>query len=169
MKKAIYIPLLVLLFASCAMQDQSFQEDLKIVEKYQQALKDHDFETMKSILADDYVGYGPSVSDTTNKDDALLIWERNMEYLFEKLEFNIAENIAITSNKGSDAGQWVSSWGKLVVKFQKTGKESQIWSNQIFLVKDGKIQKSYLFYNEADALRQAGYHYVYKEPVPLDE
>ncbi|WP_167606464.1 nuclear transport factor 2 family protein [Maribellus sediminis] len=171
MKKVNYILFILFSFMiiSCTNQKQSIRENLEIVEKFQKAFVDHDIETIKSLLADDYVGYGPSIGDSIRKDDALLIWDQNLEYMYDKVEMNVAENIAISNVNVKDGGQWISSWGTLTLKFQNYGNEAVILANQIFLIKDGKIKKTIIFYNEADALRQAGYHYVFKEPIHSNE
>ncbi|MCY1719973.1 nuclear transport factor 2 family protein [Prolixibacteraceae bacterium Z1-6] len=167
MRKLNYI--LIILFCvviiSCTNQNQSNHENLEIVETFQKAFEDHDINAIKSVLADDYVGYGPSLSDSINKDDALLIWEHNLDFMYEKVAMNVEETVGVSNVEAKDGGQWISSWGTLTLKFQQKGDETKIWANQIFLVKDGKIKKTIIFYNEADALRQAGYNYVFKEPV----
>lgn len=168
MKKLTYIlaALLGVLIISCTNEKQSNQENLEIVEQFQKAFKDHDIESIKSVLADDYVGYGPSLGDSIHKEDALLIWENNLDYIYEKVEMNVAETVSVSNVKEANGGQWISSWGKLTVKFRERSNETTIWANQIFLIKDGKIKKSIIFYNEADALRQAGYHYIFKNDTP---
>ncbi|WP_340112704.1 nuclear transport factor 2 family protein [Maribellus mangrovi] len=171
MKKVNYIMMVLLgiMILSCTDQNQTIQENLNIVEKFQKAFQDHDIESLKSVLADDYVGYGPSIGDSIHKDDALLIWDQNLEYLYEKVAMNVEKTVAVSNVEVKDGGQWISSWGTLTIKFQKGGNETTIWANQIFLVKDGKIKKTIIFYNEADALRQAGYSYSFKEPIPSDK
>lgn len=171
MKKVNYIMMVLLgiMIISCTDQNQAIQESLNVVEKFQMAFQDHDIETIKSVLADDYVGYGPSLSDSIRKDDALLIWENNLDYLYDKVEMNVAENVSISNVEAKGGGLWISSWGTLTLKFQNVSNEAIILANQIFLVKDGKIKKTIIFYNEADALRQAGYHYTFKETVPSNK
>jgi len=159
--------LIALFFVACKPNDNQELENIALVEKYQKALKNHDVETMKEVLADNYVGYGPSAGDSTNKADAILNWDYNMQNLFEILEFKRIENIAITNSKGKTKGNWVSSWGKLYVKFRQHGNEATIWSNTIHKIEEGKIVKTIVFHNEADALRQAGYKYTFTDPNRL--
>ena len=166
--------LLIVIFAiaitACTTAPENHDEvNLATVEKYQKALKAQDYETIASLLSDSYVGYGPSIGDSTNRDDALTNYKYNMEHLYKKLEFQGSQNIVVTNYKNGVPVEWVSSWGKLYVKYREHGNEAEIWSNTIFQVKDGKIQKSFIFYNEADALRQAGYKYTFNEPTVIED
>lgn len=156
--------ILALIFSACNVTDKQAQGNLELVEKFQQAITNHNVEVIKDILADNYVGYGPSIGDSMKKDDAILNWDYNMQHLYERLEFKRIENIAITNNNEQRKGEWVSSWGKMYLKFKDLGNESTIWANTIYKIEDGKIVKSFIFYNEADALRQAGYNYTFREP-----
>lgn len=156
--------ILAILISACTTSNNSAKQNIKVVEKYQEAISNHDVEGMKALLADNYVAYGPSIGDSMKRDDAILNWDYNMQNLYKKLEFKRAEIIAISNYEGKVPGNWVSSWGKLYVKFMDRGNEATIWSNTIYLIDDGKIQKSYIFFNEADALRQAGYRYIFNDP-----
>jgi len=172
MKKAIYpiVLFIVVILISCS-TDPTINENKNIVmiEKFEQALRTVDSETLGSLLSDTYVGYGPSIKDSLGKDDFLLNWKYNMEYLYEKLEFKTTERIEVQRMKNGEEQQWVSSWGKLYIKYREHGNDAEIWSNTIYLIKDEKIEKIYIFYNEADALRQAGYHYIFKEPAKIED
>lgn len=155
---------LALVFGSCDNGAQLAEENLKVVEKYQAALKSLDYDTMKEILAEDYMGYGPSLGDSMNKEDALLNFKYNMENLYDKLKFRGIENVVVGNPTGVRPGQWISSWGRFEIKFKGQSNEAVIWANTIYLVNEGKITRSFIFYNEADALRQMGYSYVFSEP-----
>lgn len=121
---------------------------------------------MTTLLADDYVSYGPSLADSMGREDLLVNWKYNMEHLYEKLEYKGTQNIALTNYKNGEPEEWVSSWGKILIKYKDNGNEAIIWSNTIFNIADGKIQKSIMFFNEADALRQMGYKYTFTNPTP---
>ncbi|MCY1718734.1 nuclear transport factor 2 family protein [Prolixibacteraceae bacterium Z1-6] len=173
MKKVFYsliVLFIVVLFSSCSNTPAEINtQNLELVEKFEKALRNFDYETLESLLADNYVGYGPSEGNTMGKEDALLNWKYNMENFYDKLEFNGTEHLEVTRMKDGQQQQWVSSWGKLHVKYKNRSNEAEIWSNTIYLIKDGKIQKTLVFFNEADALRQAGFHYIFKEPTDIEE
>jgi len=173
MKKRISLIVIVfaaLILSSCSTSNKSNDaSNLEIVEQYHEALKNFDYETMKTFLADYYVMFGPSLGDSMNREDALLNWKYNIEHIYEKLEYKGSQNFVVTSYASGEAKEWVSSWGRLFIKYKDHGNEAEILSNTIYQIENGKIVKSYIFYNEADALRQAGYNYVFREPVKLDE
>lgn len=173
MKKRIYFLLIVitaLLFTACSMNKQTNdQQNLKLVQEFEKAFSNHDFDKMGVMLSDSYVGYGPSKADSMGKEDMLLNWKYNVENLYDKLEFEGGQHIEVTVERNGIDQEWVSSWGKLIIKYQNRGTAAEIWSNTIYLIEDGKIEKTYIFYNEADALRQAGFSYVFREPVEVDE
>lgn len=165
----LFILVFAIVLTSCVGSTPSSNEveNLAIVEKYQEALKNFDYETMVSLLADDYVSYGPSLADSMGRDDLMINWKYNMEHLYDKLEYKGVQNVAITNLKDGEPLEWVSSWGKLLIKYKESGNEAVIWSNTTYNIVDGKIKKSIIFFNEADALRQLGYKYTYTNPNPI--
>lgn len=144
-------------------------QNIQLIERFEEALKNNDYETLGSLLADNYVSYGPSLSDSMKKDDAMMNWKYNKENLYEKLEFVGSEHIELKRMKDGVEQDWISSWGHLFIKYQGHSNEAEIWSNTIYLIQDGKISKSIIFYNEADAMRQAGYSYIFNEPTVFNE
>lgn len=170
-KLKLIIFLFLIVFASCTTTTDTNklakEKDLEIVEKYQLALKNFDYEALDSLLADNYMSYGPSLADSMGREDLLVNWKYNMEHLYDKLEYMGAQNVVVARDNNGQAEDWVSSWGKLRVKYKENGNEAIIWTNTIFQIANGKIQKSIMFFNEADALRQMGYKYTYSNPNPV--
>ncbi len=170
MKNPLYLfcaLLLTMVIASCN-SPSGESRNIELINKFEQALKDVDSETMNLLLADNFVGYGPSIKDSVGKDDFLLLWQHNMEQLYQNFEFKNSEHIEVARMKDGEKQTWVSNWGRLFIKYRDHGNETEIWSNTVYLIEEGKIEKIIIFYNEADALRQAGFHYIFKEPVRLD-
>lgn len=173
MKKMNYLPLAFLLaifLGACTTnQKTKDRENIKLVVDFEDAFRNLDYDKMESLLADDYVSYGPSLADSMRKEDVMLNWKINMEDLYDKVDFHDVKHIALKDFENGEEREWVSSWGKLTIKYQNRANAAEIWSNTIYLIMDGQIQRSYMFYNEADALRQVGFHYVFREPAKLDE
>jgi len=71
----------------------------------------------------------------------------------------LARNAAVIIKTGDNQGEWVSNWGELHIVY-KNGKEVTLWANTTYKLENGKIVKSYTFYNEADALKQMGYVFI---------
>jgi hypothetical protein len=116
---------------------------------------------MDSLLADNYMGYGPSVGDSINKADALANWKYNAANLYESYEYTRSQSIAVSVKEGEDgAGDWVSNWAYLTLKYKDGRGPVNVWVNVAYKIENGKIARSLSFYNEADVMRQLGYSMV---------
>jgi len=157
---------LTLILISCNGRN-SDKENVEIIEKYITSVENLDYETMKSLLAPNYMGYGPSYGDSINKEQALQSWKYNVENIYKSIKYNKSRNTAVTINSGPNKGEWVSNWGELHIVYKNNIGEVTIWANSIYKIEHGKIAKSYTFYNEADALRQLGY--IFAKPDDICE
>lgn len=135
------------------------QEHIDLVNKYIKSVEDMDFDGMGQFLDEKYVGLGPSYGDTINKADAVANWQANVNNLYKKIKYNKSKTAAFHIEGGLNEGNWVGNWAELEIEYQTGGKVT-IWANTNYLVENGKIIRSFTFYNEADALRQLGYKIV---------
>jgi len=136
------------------------KENLAIVKKYLLAVENNDTATMDSLMADNYKGYGPSIGDSASKMEALENWKYNMTNFYESIKYTRYQNIAVTVKEGEEAepGEWVSNWAYCTIKYKDGRGPVYVWVNAVYKIENGKIVKSRTFYNEADVLRQLGYH-----------
>jgi limonene-1,2-epoxide hydrolase len=150
------------ILAACATNEQqkTDAENIAVIEKYIQAVQTKDTQTMSDLLADDYIGYGPSVSDTTNKEQALASWKEVAENLYDKIEYTRTVNIATKITQGANPGNYVSDWASLKITYKDGRGPVILHMNAVYRVENGKINLSRSFYNEADVLRQLGYEFV---------
>ena len=156
--KHAYLIILALLVFACSSSKHS--ENISIVEKYVNSVENLDYSTMEELLADNYQGYGPSVGDTIGKVAALENWKKNIEDLYQKIDYTRSQFAGVTIAEGPNKGDWVANWAELTIEY-KDGKGSvKIWANSNYKLEDGKIVKSLTFYNEADVLRQLGYVFI---------
>jgi ketosteroid isomerase-like protein len=132
-------------------------ENLAIAEKYMKAVETKNVTTMDSLLSENYIGYGPSVGDSTNKAEALSAWKSNTENLYESIQYTRHKELAVSVNEGEAVGDWVLNWAYLTIKYKDGRGPVNLWVNAVYRIEDGKIVQSRTFYNEADALRQLGY------------
>ena len=132
-------------------------ENLAIAEKYMAAVESKDAGAMEALLADNYMGFGPSVGDSTNKADAIASWEYNAENLYESIEYTRHKELAVTVTEGEALGDWVLNWAYLTIKYKDGRGPVNVWVNAVYRIENGKIVQSRTFYNEADVLRQLGY------------
>ncbi|MDC9722187.1 MAG: hypothetical protein PSN34_05370 [Urechidicola sp.] len=159
MKKLMLIIAGALLVVSCSCNDKGNATNTALIEKYVQSVEAMDFDAMDSILDENYMGFGPSINDSINKEQTVSNWKFNVENLYETIKYNKSRNAPILIEDGDNQGNWVANWAELEITFKGSGESVTIWANTNYLIKDGKIVKSYSFYNEADVLEQLGFSY----------
>jgi SnoaL-like domain len=152
----------VSLFSCTSSTDKTKSDNLALAKRYVEAVETDNFAAMDSLLADNYMGYGPSAGDSTNKADALKNWKYNAENLYESIKYTRYQNIAVTTTDADEAdpGDWVSNWAYLTIKYKDGRGPVNVWVNAVYKIENGKIVRSRTFYNEADVLRQLGYTIV---------
>lgn len=160
MKNILFTILLAGILAGCNQSAKIDKDNVALIEKYVKAVESEDYNTMEDLLSDDYQGFGPSISDSVSKAVALANWKENIENLYDKIEYQRSRNVAVTIPSGENKGHWVSNWAQLNITYMEDRGAVTIWANTIYKIENGKIVKSYTFYNEADALRQLGYVFI---------
>jgi len=155
--KQILIILLVPIVFACG--SKNHDANIAVVKQYVEAVENLDYTVMEDLLADNYQGYGPSVGDTIGKIAAVENWKKNVEDLYEKIEYARSQFAGVTITDGPNRGDWVANWAELKIGY-KDGSNVTTWANSNYLVENGRIVKSLTFYNEADILEQLGYVFI---------
>ena len=132
-------------------------ENVALIEKYIESVEAEDYETMESMLDENYLGLGPSYGDSIRKPAALANWKDNIEKLYDTIKYNKSRSAAIIIPDGENQGEWVSNWAELTITYQEGIGEVTIWANTVYQIENAKIIRSVTFYNEADALYQLGF------------
>lgn len=145
------------------------RENLALVEKYLEAVANKDYNTMGSLLAENYLGLGPSVGDTTHKQLALENWKWNSENLYQSITYELSESLPATVEEGPAAGEWVSNWAYVTIRYKDGRGPVNLWVNAVYKIENGKIARSRTFYNEADVLAQLGYRIFPPLTLPEDK
>jgi ketosteroid isomerase-like protein len=158
MKPLIAFAIFCMSFLACTSSaDKKEKANLTIAQKYMKAVETKNVATMDSLLADNYMGYGPSVGDSINKEDAILNFKDNAENLYESFEYTRHKEIAVTVTEGEAIGDWVLNWAYLTIEYKGGEVPVNLWVNIVYRIENGKIVHSRTFYNEADVLRQLNY------------
>jgi hypothetical protein len=158
MKQLIVLSLISFcLFACTSSAVKKEKANLAIAKKYMIAVETKNIGLMDSLLADNYMGYGPSVDDSTNKEDAISGFKDNAENLYESIRYIRHKELAVTVSEGEAMGDWVLNWAYLTIKYKVGNVPVHLWVNIVYRIENGKIVMSRTFYNEADALRQLRY------------
>ena len=155
--KTIFFLCLSIFVAACSGDRQKLEtENIAVIEKYIKAVQEKDTQTMSDLLADNYIGYGPSFTDSINKTQAIENWKDVAENLYDKIEYTRTVNIAATVTDGPHPGDFVSDWASLKITYKDGRGPVYLNMNAIYRIENGKITLSRTFYNEADVLRQLG-------------
>ena len=159
----LFIAISISLLSCTATDDKKESDNLAIAKKYMEAVETNNASIMDSLLADNYMGYGPSVGDSTNKADAIKSWKYNAENLYESVQYTRHKELAMTVTEGEAIGDWVLNWAYLTIKYKDGRGPVNVWVNAVYRIENGKIVHSRTFYNEADVMRQLGYKMVAAE------
>ena len=161
MKQFIILAITGICLAACTSPaEKKEKENLAIARKYMEAVESMNVMAMDSLLADNYMGYGPSITDSINKEGAILNFKYLVENLYESFEYTRHQELAVTVEEGEASGDWVLNWAYLTIKFKDGSGPVNVWVNIVYRIENGKIMHSRTFYNEADVLRQLGYSMV---------
>jgi hypothetical protein len=158
MKQLIVLAVIsITLFACTSSSDKKEKANLAIAQKYMQAVESKNVAIMDSLLSDNYMGYGPSVGDSVNKEEAIASFKDNIENLYESIQYTRHKELAVTVTEGEAIGDWVLNWDYLTLKYKVAKDPVHLWVNVVYRIENGKIVHSRTFYNEADVLRQLRY------------
>jgi ketosteroid isomerase-like protein len=160
MKQLLLLIVISISLHSCKDETANKEKDnLEIAKKFMKAVESKDVATMDFLLAENYIGYGPSVGDSTTKKEAVKAFKFNAENLYESFEYTKHKEIAVSSTEGEAMGDWVLNWAYLTIKYKDGRGPINLWVNAVYRIENGKIVHSRTFYNEADALRQLGFSF----------
>lgn len=162
MRKYLFIVLMAVFAFSCSNQDTHKQEQVAVVEKYIKAVEALDYAAMADLLADNYVGKGPSFGDSINKEDAIASWKMNVENLYDSIQYvrSVFAPSTVTTAQPENNGDWIINWAELHIKYKNDNRDITVWAVTGYQVKDGKIAKTITIYDEADVMRQLGYQFL---------
>lgn len=167
MKHLIFLLIGAALLASCGQQN-SHKADIALIEHYVKAVEELDYESIENILDVNYVGLGPSIGDSIRKPEVIETMKINFEHLYESIDYDRSRSIAVTIPDGDEKGEWVSTWAELTITYKEDQNRVRLWTNSIYQIENGKIVKSYTFYNEADAMEQLGYVFLNPDDLYIE-
>ena len=158
MKRIILLISPLALIWACTPQNR--EDNIVLVERYVDAVVSNDFATMDSLLADNYMGYGPGINDSTNKKDGIANWQENSEELYSSISFERTQYVATTVTEGQAAGDWVTTWAHVNLSYKDGRGPVNFRANSVYRIEKGKIAFSISFYDASDILRQLGYQFI---------
>jgi len=131
----------------------NWEADLKTVGDYVNALAANDLDKAKSLLAENYKGFGPSPKDSATREQHIERWKEQAKSQLNAKTTFVSETFRVL--QGEQMGDWVSVWGdwsftqnNIIVKFpyQFTAHISK-----------GKIDRGIVYYDRAYIMETLGY------------
>lgn len=162
MKKYLIIALIALFNMACNEQDSTKQDQIAVVEKYIKAVESLDYAAMADLLAEDYMGNGPSYGDTIYKAQAVEFWKYNAENLYDSIKYkrSVFAPSTVTADFPENSGDWIINWAELHIAYKNDIRDITVWAVTGYQVRNGKIAKTLTVYDEADIMRQLGYQMI---------
>ncbi len=135
----------------------------ELVKKYIDAVITGNTTTMGDYLADGYVGHGPAMKDSVNKQQNTENWKKSWDEQFSSIKYD--EVVSLTPSikpetSARAAGDWVLTWGIISAEYKNGTPPVKFNLHVAYRVTNGKIDMSYVYYNVADILTQQGFTFV---------
>lgn len=145
---------------------QTFPENEAIVHQYMDALTKGDHDVVASLLADDFISYGPKLNDSLNRMQTLEKFKQDWETI-QSVSYDRYATFSTHVPEGRVAGDWVFDWGLVSFTYNNGMPSWTTWWHGVYMIKDGKIIAERGFFNEADIMQQLGF--TFTPPKSLTE
>jgi hypothetical protein len=169
MKKLSFLSILIVLICACAphhekeetmvMPSNEGEAQTKIVYAYVDAVLNKNFTAMDTLLAENYMAYGPAVTDSLNKSQEIESWKKQWTEAYSSITYNRITSVFKHIDSGNFAGDWVADWANIVLNYQN-GKSVRFGLNEVYKVVNNKIVLSSAYYDAAGIMKQLGYTFV---------
>jgi hypothetical protein len=133
-------------------ESPSTDADIKVVIDYFNALLVGDLATVKSLMADNYMAYGPSATDSSNAQKELLAWAENYKtQTNRKIEF---VSLYFKVEPEDFSANWVNLSG--IYSCDIDGINIAIPVQITSLVENGKIKKQLISFDNLELVQDSG-------------
>jgi ketosteroid isomerase-like protein len=134
-------------------ENTNAEADMKVVSDFVNALTSGDLVKAKSLLADDYKGYGPAPTDTSTVEKTIINWQENYKTQSDRKIGFVTQTFRVL--QGDLKGDWVSLWGDYT--FTENGKTITFPLQYTARVTNGKIDTDRVYYDRLYILQSLGY------------
>lgn len=142
-----------LTYKDVVVENPEAEADMKVVADYVNALVNNDMEKAGQFLAEKYIGYGPALNDSINKQNNINAWKENHKVRTNQKVGFVTQTFRVL--QGDLKGDWVSQWGNY--SFTQNGKDIKIPYQFTALVTNGKIDRSTIYFDNLAVLQKLGY------------
>jgi ketosteroid isomerase-like protein len=127
--------------------------DIKLVSDYVHKLVAGDVDKATAMLASNYKGYGPGPGDSATAQMVAEGWKHSDSVQLNRKDEFVAATFNVKS--GDLAGHWVEMWG--TYSFTENGKDVKFPYQYSAHLKNGKIDRDYIYYDKLYVLTALGY------------
>jgi predicted SnoaL-like aldol condensation-catalyzing enzyme len=129
------------------------ETDIKVVSDYVNALVNNEMAKAEQLLAEKYIGYGPAINDSINKQNSMDSWKEIHKVRTDQKVSFVTQSFRVL--QGNLKGDWVSQWGNY--SFTQNGKTVKLPYQYTARVANGKINRSSIYFDNLSVLKQLGY------------
>ncbi len=134
-------------------ENPTADQDLKIFADYENACVSGDSVKARSLLADDYKGYGPGPSDSTTAEQVMNWWTQNYKTQSNRKVNFVEETYRVI--KGDYKGNWVAMWGEYDCTIN--GKDIRVPFQSTAQITNGKINFTTSYWDNWSVYQALGY------------
>lgn len=127
--------------------------DMKVAVDYVNFCVNGKLDELKGILSDNYMAYGPGPKDSANTEQLINRWKENYKVQSNRKVNQITQTFRVLS--GNLQGDWVNLWG--TYSFTQNGKDLSLPFQLTAQVKDGKLERSTIYYDQVPILLELGF------------
>jgi len=127
--------------------------DIKIVGDFLSSLASGDLEKAKSLLSEEFKGYGPAPTDSSTTEQTINSWKELYKTQTNRKVGFVTTTFRVLS--GNLKGDWVSVWGNY--SFTEDGKNISFPFQYTARVTEGKIDTDFTYYDRLYILETLGY------------
>jgi ketosteroid isomerase-like protein len=128
--------------------------DIKLVKDYLNLLVSGNADKAKSLLAENFMAFGPSPADSSNAEQSINSWKENYKTQLNR-KFDLQAALTVRVLSGNYKGDWVDVWG--IYSFTGNGKEISFPFQYTAKVANGKIAGDMSYYDNLYIVKKLGY------------
>lgn len=134
-------------------ENPNAEADIKVVSDFVNSLVAGNVGVAKTLMTDNYKGYGPSATDSATGEQTITGWQENYKTQSNRKVDFVAETFDVKS--GNLQGHWVSVWGDY--SFAENGKDVKFPFQYTAHVTKGKIDTDRIYYDRLYIMQTLGY------------
>jgi len=130
-------------YKEIVVENTTAEEDLKVVSDYLDAITDNKMSVASNLLADSFIGTGPSYQETQTKAEVIESWEEYHKVRTNQKNDYLRQTFRVID--GDQKGDWVSIWG--MYSYTQNGITVNLPYQFTAQVENGQISRAGIYYD----------------------